>query len=262
MTILSFEFYHDKNKDYPLSNIDHHIPNYDFSDLRNKVEATLRPNLSNILKSVSEKLNIYEWIIEILLFKTNSGLSHSIEVYPKSIKCPIFQLVPLHNAFSNLPTTYSYSSVLSEESYIDNLKHMMHTYEFSLIYLYYENKSYNKEIELFTSIYFKFKNFINDLKKHKLFPINSIDIDIDIDFDCIQIMIANEAQPEFKWTAFFEKDCEFYSTAYFNIKNIENSDFLKSMIKSGVIQNGKDYLDIITNDNIYEVLHNIKLLNY
>lgn len=262
MTILSFEFYHDENKDYSSLNIDH-IPNYDFSDLRSKVEAILKPNLSNILKSASEKLNIYEWVIEILLFKTNSGLFHSIEVYPKSVKCPIFQLAQLNDAFLHYPAAYSYLSIKSEQSYINRIQNMVDTYEFALIYGYNGKDSENKKIKLFSSLYFKFENFINDLKKNKLFPINAYSVGMDMNFDCIQIMITNEVKPEFKWTAFFcQEDFDFYSTHNTSINNINQSDFLKSMIKGDVIQNGKDYLDIITNDNIHEVLHNIKLLNY
>jgi hypothetical protein len=258
---IKFEFLHDDNRDYSFLNIDH-TPNYDFSELRMKAEEILKPKLPDILKAVSEKLNIYEWIVEILLLKTNTSLFHSIEIYPKKIKFPIFQLAPLDDAFLHYPTAYSYSAITLDESYLDMLNEITLN-EVTLLYAYNGKETDIQITEPFISLYFEFENFINDLKKNKLFPMNPYSTNMDMNFDCIQIMIFNNVNPEFKWTAFFcQEDFDYYSTDNTSINHINQSDFLKTMIKGNVIQNGTDYLDIITNDNIHEVLNNIKIMNY
>lgn len=228
---------------------------------------SLMPNIIDKMSAriniLSENINHYDWKISIE-FKIKKG--KEMQTQPISLN---IELLPLNN--TNIPSFKYHSTKKSKTNnfYFENTSEYKNYVEsiekddisfYTKIYL--QNEKHKKlENENYKNIFLVIENF-GEFKK----TMESKDLSILRNYDDIFVIYFTiQIHNDILW--FFtinplSRDGEEYQSDLYNIKENSPKYLLTAILKTYFMGDMQEHIDVINDENIYEVLESIKMLRY
>lgn len=258
-----------------LSNICPFFYNSVLKNFISSVDKTLKSKLPTLLHNLSCLLNNYNWIIHIDVDYGTQNLANyfSIQIRVSSYDKKIENLI-LSNSYDNID---AFTCFLNENNFAESYCTFLSSLspeEVSFKYLFsFSNKAKFYE---FNNLYQNLHNFIDEINSKNLISNNqkisisniSFIIEKDIKWKAnykiynslITIDDLKEHIASFGTTGKGLSNFIKYFMTYYTLKETSTKTFLESLMHENIVSN--EYINEITDDNVFEILELTKLLNY
>lgn len=253
-------FYNDSTKDDSLYQLKR-IKNSEHFDYLKSLMSGIIEKMSTRINILSDNFNHYDWKINIY-FKTKKGKNIENEAISFDI-----ELAPLNN--KDIPS-FKYDS--TQKSKINNF-YFQNTSE----YKNYVDSIRNDDISFYTKIYHqnekRKKRENKHYKNHFLFIENFYEFNKEMESknlsilrnydDIFVIYFTIKIQDDITWSLTLNPLSNIvHQSDFYSLEESSYKSLLTAMLNTYFMGDMQEYIDVINDDNVYDVLENIKMMKY